>query len=249
MTENKRTVPSYLLFLGGQYGMDRAQIGRAVGRFPAKNGIKVLETLLSLFRDERQAGEDFHDCIARLGETRVKEALEPHRAVPTFEADPSFYQDWGHANEGFAVRQGVKGECAGTTVAEKVPSAADAQATLAQAEAYFSHKEFEAAQYAAHEAAADAARAPLYRRLVDPFTAAQALWEFENIFVLSGQTAGAWTGLRDEFEKLKSATPGEAAARAILDRAREFGKFCAGFSAPPIKFGAPVAQPASDAAD
>ena len=210
--------------------MDRAQIGRVVGRYPAKNGIKVLGTLLRLFGAERQDGEDFHACITRLGDARLKEVLEPHRTVPTFEADPSFYQDWGHANEKFAVRQGVKGECAGTTIAEKIPSVADAQEALAQAQAYFSHKEFYAAILAAYEAAADAARVPLYRHLVDPFTAEQALWEFENIFVLSGQANGAWTELRAEFDRLKGAEPSEAAAQQILDRARAFGEFCAGFA-------------------
>jgi sulfite reductase (ferredoxin) len=249
MTENKRTVPSYLLFLGGKQGMDRAQIGNIIGKYPAKNGIKVLKTLLTLFKAERQNSEDFHGFLTRLGEDRLKEALEPHRAVPTFEADPSFYQDWGHANEKFAVRQGVKGECAGTTVAEKIPSVADAKESLAQAEAYFSHKEYEAALFAAYDAAADAARVPLYRRLVDPFTSEQALWEFENIFVLSGQTAGAWNDLRAEFDRLKSVEPSEAAAREILDRARLFGEFCATFSAEPIKFSAAAPEPAADAVD
>jgi sulfite reductase (ferredoxin) len=249
MTENKRTVPSYLLFLGGRQGMDRAQIGDVIGKYPAKNGVKVLETLLSLFQAERRNGEDFHAFVTRVGEARLKEALEPHRAVPTFEEDPSFYQDWGHANEKFAVRQGVKGECAGTTVAEKIPSVADAKESLAQAEAYFSHKEYEAALFAAYDAAADAARVPLYRRLVDPFTSEQALWEFENIFVLSGQTSGAWTNLRAEFERLKREEPSEASARAILDRARAFGEFCATFWAEPIKFKAAPAEPATEAAD
>ncbi len=170
MTEEKRTVPSYLLFVGGRLGLDRAQVGSIIGKYPAKNGVKVLETLLRLYRDERQEKEDFTACMERLGEPRLKEALEPLRAVPTFEADPSFYQDWGHANEKFAVRQGVKGECAGTTIAEKIPSVADAKEALAQAEAYFAHKEFAAAIFAGYEAAAAAARVPLYRRLVDPFT-------------------------------------------------------------------------------
>jgi len=167
--------------------------------------------------------------------------------VPAFEADPSFYQDWGHANEKFAVRQGVKGECAGTTIAEKIPSVADAKEALAQAEAYFAHKEFGAAIFAGYEAAAAAARVPLYRRLVDPFTPEQALWEFENIFVLSSQTDGAWSEVATEFERLKRAEPSEAAARAILDRARAFGDFCAGFAAEPIKFkDAPAAEAAAD---
>ncbi len=248
MTEDKRTVPSYLLFVGGRIGLDRAQIGEVMGKYPAKNCVKVLETLLGLFQSERNDGEDFTACMARLGEARLKDALEPLRSVPTFEADPSFYQDWGHANEKFAVRQGVKGECAGATVAEKIPSVADAKEALAQAEAYFAHKEFGAAIFAGYEAAAAAARVPLYRRLVDPFTPEQALWEFENIFVLSGQTGGSWSELSGEFARLKRAEPGEAAAREILDRARAFGDFCAGFWAEPIKFKEAHAAPAAEAA-
>jgi uncharacterized protein (UPF0332 family) len=207
----------------------------------------VLKALLSLYQQERHPGEDFGTCAERLGEERIKAVLEPLRAVPSFEQDPSFYQDWGHANEKFAVRQGVKGECAGTTIAEKVPSVADAQEALAQAEAYFSHKEYEAALAAGYEAAAAAARVPLYRRLVDPFTPEQTLWEFENIFVRSGQTNGQWNELRAVFDALRQVDPGESAARAILDRAREFGAFCAGFKADPIRFkAAPAAQAAAD---
>ena len=248
MTENKKTVPSYLLFLGGQYGMDRARIGEIAGKYPAKNCVKVLETLLRLFKTERADGEDFHAWVLRVGEDRLQAELEPLRAVPSFEADPSFYQDWGHANEKFVVRSGVKGECAGTTIAEKVPSVADAHEALAQAEAYFSHKEYEAAVIAAYDAAAAAARVPLYKRLVDPFTSEQALWEFENIFVLSGQTAGAWGDLSSEFARLKQVEPSEGTARAILDRAREFQAFGSTFWADPIKFSAASAGQA-EAAD
>ena len=83
---------------------------------------------------------------------------------------------------------------------------------------------------------------------MDPFTPEQALWEFENIFVLSGQTGGSWSELSGEFARLKRAEPGEAAAREILDRARAFGDFCAGFWAEPIKFKEAHAAPAAEAA-
>jgi hypothetical protein len=83
--------------------------------------------------------------------------------------------------------------------------------------------------------------------LVDPFTPEQTLWEFENIFVRSGQTNGQWNELRAVFDALRQVDPGESAARAILDRAREFGAFCAGFKADPIRFkAAPAAQAAAD---
>ena len=245
-TENGRTVPSYLLFVGGRANLDEARIGEIIGRYPAKNGVKVVETLLELFKQERQNDEAFGACMLRLGEERLKALLEPLRTIPTFEADPEFYQDWGHANEKFAVRSGVKGECAGTTIAEKVPSVADAQEALAQADAYFSHKEYATTLVASYEAAAAAARVPLYKRLVDPFTPEQVLWEFENIFVLAGATDGAWRKVSAEFDRLRKAPPDEAGARAILERAREFGKYCQGFKPPEPRRAAPAAAAAAD---
>jgi len=241
MTENKRTVPSYLLFVGGRLGIDQCQIGEIMGKYPAKNCVNVVDTLLRLYRDERKEGEGFGSVMERIGAERLKSELERHRAVPSFDSDPAFYQDWGHANEGFAVRSGVKGECAGTTIAEKIPSKEDAAEAFAQAEAYFHHKEYGAAIFAAYDAAAAAARPPLYRRLVDPFTSEQTLWEFENLFVLSGQTNGAWKDLSGDFDRLRKVEAGEISARAILDRAKEFGAFCAAFWAEPIKFNAAAA--------
>jgi len=230
LTEGGKTVPAYLLFLGGALHPEEARIGRVVGKYPARNGVKVLGRLLQLWQEERQGDEGFNLCMARLGEERVKAELEPFRTVPSFDADPQFYQDLGHEHERFSVRQGVKGECAGSTVAEAVPAIGEAREWLAQAEAYLYHEAYEPATLAAYEGAAAAARVPLYQRLVDPFTPEQVLWEFENLFVLSGLTGGAWGDVSAEFERLKAALPGEPSAQAILGRAREFVEFCATFA-------------------
>ena len=230
LAQGGRTVPAYLVFLGGKVNLDEAAIGRVIGKFPARNGVKVMKALLDLYSRERRGTENFNACMERLGDARIKGTLEPLRAVPSFEDDPSFYQDYGHENERFAVRQGIKGECAGVTVAEVVPSFEAAQAALAQGEAYFYHSEFAHAILAAYEAAAKAARVPLYARLVDPFKSEEALWEFENIFVLSGQTHGAWLDVSSYFDGLKQQEPTETAAREILDQARSFLDFCAEFS-------------------
>jgi hypothetical protein len=114
-------------------------------------------------------------------------------------------------------------------VAEVVPTIEAPRQWLAQAEAYLYHKEFVNAGIAAYEAAAAAARVPLYQRLVDPFTADEALWEFENLFVLSGLTGGAWADLSSDFQKLKSVAHAndELASRAIVEKARRFVSHCA----------------------
>jgi len=204
LSQQDRSVPAYFVTLGGETTPERAQFGSLLGKFPAKNCRTLTETLLNLYEKERLATEDFTSFVNRTGLRRLKEILDPLRHVPAFETDPSFYEDYGHEHESFAVRRGIKGECAGSTVAETLPTIEAAQERLAQAEALIYHKEYEAAGLAAYEAAAAAARVPLYERLVDPFTADEALWEFENLFVLSGQTNGMWEGVSSLFEDLIS---------------------------------------------
>jgi len=162
----------------------------------------LTETLLGLYEKERFPAEEFNSFLSRTGTKRLKGILDPLRHVPSFETDPSFYEDYGHEHESFAVRRGIKGECAGSTVAETLPTIEAARERLAQAEALIYHKEYGDAGLAAYGAAAAAARVPLYRRLVDPFTADEALWEFENLFVLSGETGGSWEGVSSLFEDL-----------------------------------------------
>lgn len=236
LTHNDRTVPAHFVTVGGQAEGAIAKFGSLLGKFPAKNCVKVTQRLLSLFEAQKNPGEDFNDFVTRTGVERLKEVLKPLQVVPSFEDDPSFYEDYGHEHERFAVRKGIKGECAGSTVAEKVPTAEIAREWLAQAEAYVYHKEYEQAVLAAYEAAAAAARVPLYRRLVDPFTSAEALWEFENLFVLSGETGGLWKDISSNFDSLKAkaleiarrpdAEDRANATQEILSQARSFLNYC-----------------------
>jgi len=257
LSQDDRSVPAHFVTVGGHTRGDNAQFGALIGKFPARNCVKVTETLLELYERTRLPTEDFNSFIARIGTERLKEILEPLRQIPSFEQDPSFYQDFGHEHERFSVRKGIKGECAGSTVAETVPSIEAAHEWLAQAEALIYHKEYEHGVLAAYEAAAAAARVPLYQRLVDPFTADEALWEFENLFVLSGQTQGAWQEVSSKFAALKKdgledvrqtsvcrdlrekadavtrrqaevcRTPNEVWAQRILEEARSFVSYCA----------------------
>src|SRR6267142_2251515 len=204
LSQEDRSVPAYFVTLGGETSPESAQFGSLIGKFPAKNCVQLTETVLGLFEKERLPAEQFTTFANRIGTKRLKEILEPLRHVPSFETDPSFYEDYGHEHESFAVRRGIKGECAGSTVAETLPTIEAARERLAQAEALIYHKEYGDAGLAAYEAAAAAARVPLYQRLVDPFTAAEALWEFENLFVLSGETGGSWEGVSSLFEDLLS---------------------------------------------
>ncbi len=231
LSHEDRSVPAHFVTVGGHTRGDDAKFGSLIGKFPAKNCVAVTETLLEFYEKTKEPAEDFNSFVSRTGIERLKEILDPLRRVPSFEENPSLYEDYGHEHEQFAVRKGIKGECAGSTVAETIPSIDAAREWLAQAEALIYHKEYEHAVLAAYEAAAAAARVPLYRQLVDPFTAEEALWEFENLFVLSGQTQGAWQEVSSKFEALKKdglslGGEKEAGARTIVAEARSFLDYC-----------------------
>jgi sulfite reductase (ferredoxin) len=226
LTQDGRNVPAHLLFLGGSANHGRPQAAKVFGKYPARNAEKVVETLLNLHASQKQPGEDFNAFIARIGDAQVKAALEPLKAIPAFEDDPQFYDDYGHEHERFTVRQGVRGECAGTTIAEVVPTFENARERLQQAAAHLHHGNYEQARIEAYEAAAAAARVPLYQRLVDPFTSLEAMWEFENLFVLSGQTNDSWQNLLANFEGVKAGAADEVTVRSGLELAREFLGYC-----------------------
>jgi sulfite reductase (ferredoxin) len=219
LSHEDRGVPAHFVTVGGQTLPDRAQFGSLLGKFPAKNCVKVTESLLELFNRERLQEEDFNSFVSRTGIGRLRVILEPLRHIPSFAADPSFYEDYGNDHERFAVRKGIKGECAGSTVAETVPTIETARHWLAQAEALVYHKEYHQAALAAYEAAAAAARVPLYQHLIDPFTSDEALWEFENLFVLSGRASADWEAISSRFEELKFASL-EGHGQGHVDRKR-----------------------------
>lgn len=226
LSQNEHTVPAHFVTVGGRASGGNAQFGSLIGKFPAKNCVKVTETLFQLYEKSRLPDENFNSFVNRIGIEKFKASLLPLREVPPFEKDPSCYEDFGHEHESFAVRKGVKGECAGSTIAETVPTIEAAQELLHQAEALLYHKEYAHAVLTAYEAAAAAVRVPLYQRLVDPFNADEALWEFENLFVLSGETREDWEGIAARFAELKKNNANEANARTIIEQARELVGYC-----------------------
>ncbi|HSE25043.1 MAG TPA: nitrite/sulfite reductase [Pyrinomonadaceae bacterium] len=220
LSHEDHVVPAHFVTVGGQAEGPLTQFGLLLGKFPAKNCLKVTETLLTYFAAEKEPDESFNMFVRRVGIPKLRELTEFLQQVPSFQDDPSFFEDYGHEHERFAVRKGIRGECAGSTVAEKIPVIETARDWLAQAAAYIYHREYSHAVIAAYEAAAAAARVPLYQRLVDPFTSDEALWEFENLLVLTGDTQGQWQGISTKFERLRAAgleTPGEESAREILN--------------------------------
>lgn len=230
LRQDGKTVPSVEVFAGGAMNLDETVIGERLGKIPTQNGGKVVEAFVKLYAEEKQGDETFNACLKRLGKERLQEILKPFQEIPSFEENPDFYKDWGHENEVFVMRTGVKGECAGAPVQEKAPTIEAAKERCTQAEAFLKHKEYENALLDAYEAIGLAARVPLYQGLVDPFTSEQAIWEFENLFARTGKIADEWIDLSDKVEEAKVAEPSEENAKQLLELAERVITLCESLS-------------------
>lgn len=219
-------VPAEMLFLGGGLYGDDTRLAMPVTKVPTRNAPKVVERLLELYNKEKEEGEHFDLTMNRLGAKNIKETISDLLEIPSFDDDPDFYKDWGHENEEFGVQKGIKGECAGATVEEKIPTFADAEKRLEQAQAFFVHQEYEASINESYLICSESAHVPLYTKLVDPFTPDQTIWEFENLLVRTGEADEKWLNMYEDFNKYKNGEKTAENAIKFLELAKEFNKEC-----------------------
>jgi len=221
-----RNVPAEQVYVGGGLYGDESRLATSIIKVPTRNAPKVVKKLLDVYRDEGSEGEHFDSVMERLGRDRIKEEITEFLQIPTFEEDPSFYQDWGHEEEKFELQKGVKGECAGATIEEKVPTFSDAEKRIQQAEALLKHGEYETSIMEAFHSCAASAHVPLYTKLVDPFTSEQTMWEFENLLVRTGDSGEKWLDISSVLKDMVDQEPSEELAVEMLEVAKELYSEC-----------------------
>ncbi|MFA9407920.1 MAG: hypothetical protein ACERKJ_03695, partial [Candidatus Dadabacteria bacterium] len=121
---------------------------------------------------------------------------------------------------------GVKGECAGATVEEKVPTFSDAEKRIQQAEALLKHGEYGTSIMEAYHSCAASAHVPLYTKLVDPFTSEQTMWEFENLLVRTGDADEKWLDISGVLKNMVGQEPSEELAVEMLGVAKDLYSEC-----------------------
>jgi len=221
-----RNVPAEQVYVGGGLYGDDTRLATSIIKVPTRNAPKVVKKLLELYRDEKKGDEHFDFVMERLGRDRIKEEITEFTQIPTFEEDPSFYQDWGHEEEKFELQKGVKGECAGATVEEKIPTFSDAEKRLQQAEALLKHGEYNTSIMEAYHSCAASAHVPLYTKLVDPFDSEQTIWEFENLLVRTGDAEERWLDISGVLKDMVDQEASEELAVEMLEIAKDLYAEC-----------------------
>lgn len=226
LTKEGRNVPAEQVFVGGGLYGDDTRLATSIIKVATRNAPKVVKRLLELYRDERNGDEHFDLVMERLGRDRIKEEIKEFAQVPTFEEDPSYYQDWGHEEEKFELQKGVKGECAGATVEEKIPTFSDAEKRIQQAEALLKHGEYNTSIMEAYHSCAASVHVPLYTKLVDPFTSEQTMWEFENLLVRTGDADERWVDISGVLKYMLDQAASEELAVEMLEIAKDLYTEC-----------------------
>jgi sulfite reductase (ferredoxin) len=178
-----RRVAHFQLVVGGEWQRNGGAFGLAIGAFPSKRVPEVVQRLTDLWSAERQPGERFQAFIERIGRARIKGLLEELREVPPYEADPSFYVDWGDARA-YTIGDMGTGECAGEVVSQVEFGLAAAEREVFEGQIYLEKNDPVQAARVAYQSMVTAAKALVRNELLDVGDAADAVVrEFKTRFV------------------------------------------------------------------
>ncbi len=155
---NGRRVPHFQLVVGGQWQDNGGSFGLAIGAIPSKNVPKAVDRLTGRYVAERSSGESFHDFIARIGKKEVRAMIDDLTRVPAYDADPSYYSDWGDPREYTIGDMGV-GECAGEVISFAQFGLADSEREVFEAQILLDQGELTGASEHAMSAMLQAAKA------------------------------------------------------------------------------------------
>ena len=175
-------VPHFQVVLGGQWEHNGGSYGLAVGAVPSKRIPDVVDRLTERYVSARQGAESFQSFVQRIGKVQIKQLLNDLTTLPTYEADPTYFVDWGDARV-FTIGDMGVGECAGEVVSriDFALTAADRQIFEAQVllEAGQAQKAGETAYAAMLQAIRGLVREEFYDVPTDPERVAQ---EFRTRF-------------------------------------------------------------------
>jgi len=163
---NNRTVPHFQVVLGGKWQENGGAYGLAVGAVPSKKVPEVLDTITNRYVLERELDEKFQDWIGRLGKKEVRNMLTTFTEVPLYEADKTFYSDWGDPRE-FGIGDMGVGECAGEVVTLFSFEIAKAEGVLFDALLALDDADYALADERAYQAMIQAARALVRNQFLD----------------------------------------------------------------------------------
>jgi sulfite reductase (ferredoxin) len=146
------------MVIGGQWQNNGGSYGMAVAAVPSKRIPEAMKRLTDKYVKERQKDENFQKFIARIGKVEIKNVLQDLTVLPTHDAEPELFSDWGDPRE-YTIADIGKGECAGEIVAPSEFSTTAAENKVFEAQLKLDAKDFKGAVDYAYDSMVFAAEA------------------------------------------------------------------------------------------
>ncbi len=157
------TVPHFQLVLGGQWKNNGGSYGLAVAAVPSKRIPETIKRLTEKYVKERKPQEAFQAFIQRIGKVEIRNLLQDLMVIPSHDAEPQIFSDWGDPREYTIADIGV-GECAGEVVAPYEFSLTSAESESFEAQVNLEQNDLKAANKLAYGSMIHAAEGVLRTR-------------------------------------------------------------------------------------
>lgn len=243
-------VPHFQVVLGGELTNNGGSYGLAVGAVPSKRVPEVVNRLTERFVAEREAVETFKSFIQRVGKLEIKHTLDDLMKLPTHDAEPNLYTDWGDTRK-FSIGDIGIGECAGEVVSHAEFGLADAERLAFEAHIFSDNGDHQQAGETAYASMLKAAKTLVQEQFYDvPDESHRIVEEFKTRFYdtnlfwddYAGGKFGQYFFHAHAFSKAQDPyTPDEARRRVeeaqlVIEAAhRCYGKLLAAKSSAPVK--------------
>ncbi|TDS12989.1 HEPN domain-containing protein [Sphingobacterium paludis] len=178
-----KVVPAAQVMLGGgTVGNGVGRVAERVIKVPTKRVLQVVDVILSDYKTNRLAEENFHGYYDRQTKDYFYKLLKPLADLSTL--SPDEFIDWGH-EETFATAIGV-GECAGVVIDLVATLLLEAEEKLALANKALEEEQYADAIYHAYASFVWTAKALLLDKGVNASTQAAVIQEFDKHYVEGG---------------------------------------------------------------
>src|SRR5438477_1190109 len=165
-TISNRKVPHFQVVVGGKWEDNAGAYGLAIGTVPSKNIPEVIERMTTRYVRDRQGNETFQKFVERIGKVEVRRMIENLMQVPSYEADRSYYSDWGDPRE-YSIGDMGTGECAGEVISVSQFDLADAERLVFEAQLHLENESYAQADAFAYRAMIQAALSLVKTQFID----------------------------------------------------------------------------------
>ncbi|WP_312136237.1 HEPN domain-containing protein [Sphingobacterium sp.] len=207
-----------VMLAGGTIGDGKGRVAERVIKVPTKRVLQVVDLLLTDFKTNKSAEQNFHDYYDQQTKDYFYRLLKPLADLTTL--TPDEHIDWGH-EETFATAIGV-GECAGVVIDLVATLLLEAEEKLDLSRLALENGQYADAIYHAYSSFVWTAKALLLDKGVNASTQSAVIQEFDTHYVNEGLFSFP-TSFSERVLQINKYEPSKEFAETYLLQATAFG--------------------------